>query len=157
MIIERQPILLECLSGNIAYIAQILLIISQFTIAFSQRCKCIQHNTRDDVAEQNLEEDEVDHVIAIAHNLEALTIAYRTRHEKFHDAVHHTLAHLLSISFSIIDILLVITESNRTEHKSKHHTHETHISQFFDIDTDSLENITNLRNVAENIHQMQKE
>jgi hypothetical protein len=54
--------------------------------------------------------------------------------------------------FSRIDIFLIIAKCNCTKNKSKHNTHKTHIQKLSYIQSNSSENVTNFRVVAENVH-----
>ena len=67
------------------------------------------------------------------------------------------MTHFILHWITIIDVLLIVAECYSTEHKSKHHTHQTHKGQLFDVYCYGLEDVTNLWNVAKDVHQVKEE
>jgi hypothetical protein len=72
------------------------------------------------------------------------------------DALNHRLAHLVRRLLARIDVFHVVTESDSTEDKSKHYSHEADIAQLDYIDANCLENVSDFGNVTEDIHDVQE-
>lgn len=129
----------------------------QFIVLLSQRSKGVEHDTRYDIAEKNSKENAVDHIIWKTHYLELLHgLPYRTRHKQLQDTLDHRLTHLVRRLLPRIDVFHVVAESDSTEDKSKHYSHETHITQLNYVYTNCLENVTDFGNVTEDIHDVQE-
>lgn len=95
----------------------------------SQCSECIQHNTRNDIAEENTEENTVYHIIREPHYLEFFhSLADSTWDKELHDTVNHGLTHLICWLVTRIDVLLVVAESDSTEDKSEDNAHDTDIA-----------------------------
>lgn len=85
--------LLDGLSIDIANIAVILLILLELVGQISETCKGIEHDTRNDVAEEDSEEDTIDCVENESYDLEGVHgLGNSAWNEELEDAVHHALA-----------------------------------------------------------------
>jgi hypothetical protein len=51
---------------------------------------------------------------------------------------------------------LIVAEGDSTKNEGEDDSHDTNICKFFDVHTDSFENITNFRVIAEDIHYVQE-
>ena len=69
---QRFSLLFKGSSFDVAYKAEILFILCEGVIIFSERSKRVKHDTWDDVAKQDLKENEVYHVIAVSNDFESL-------------------------------------------------------------------------------------
>ena len=67
------------------------------------------------------------------------------------------MTHFLLDWITVIDVLLIVAKGYSTEHKSEHHSHQAHKGELFDVNCYGLEYITNLWDVAEDVHQVQEE
>ena len=72
VVLEGDTLLLEGLSGNVANVAIVFLIVHQFVVLLSECSEGVEHDTRNDIAEKNAEEDAVDHIVWETHDLELL-------------------------------------------------------------------------------------
>lgn len=155
--LERDSLLLEGLTRDVANVAEVFLIMDEFSVLFSKCSECIEHDTWYDVAEQNTKEDTIEHVIRETDDLELLhSLTYGTRDKELQDAVKHGLTHLFWWLLARVNVLLIVTEGDSTEHKGKDHSHEADICKFFDVHTDSFEDVSNFRVVAEDIHDVKE-
>jgi hypothetical protein len=66
------------------------------------------------------------------------------------------LAHLVRRLLSRIDVFHVVTESDSTEDKSENYAHETNITQLDYVETDGFEDVSDFRDVAEDVHDVQE-
>jgi hypothetical protein len=67
------------------------------------------------------------------------------------------LAHFVSGLISRVNILHVVAESYSTKDESEDHTHKADVGKLLDVNGNSFEDISDLRIVAENIHDVQEE
>lgn len=155
--LERDSLLLEGLTRDVADIAEVFFIMNELSVLFSQCSKCIKHDTWYDVAEQNTKEDAIEHIIGETDDLELLhSLTYGTRDEELQDTVKHGLAHLFWRFLARVNVLLVVAEGDSTEHEGKDDSHEADIGKFFDVHADGFEDVSDFRVVAENIHNMKE-
>lgn len=157
MSLEWDSLLLEGLTRDVANIAEVFLIMNEFSVLLSQCSECIKHDTWNDVAEQNTKEYAIEHIIWETDDLELLhSLTDGTRYEKLQDTVKHGLTHLFWRFLARINVLLIVAEGDGTKHERKDNSHETDIGKFFDVHTDGFEDVTDFGVVAENIHDMKE-
>lgn len=155
--LERDSLFLEGLTRDVANVAEVFLIVDKFSVLFSECSECIKHDTWYDVAEQNTKEDAIEHVIRETDDLELLHgLTNGTRDKQLQDTVKHGLTHLFWWFLPRVNVFLVVTEGDSTEDEGKDYSHKAHISKFFDVHTDSFEDISDFRIVAEDIHDMKE-
>jgi len=158
MLLEWLTFFLQVLSFYIANIAEIFFIVSQLIILFSKGTERIQHNTRYDVRKQNSEENSIEHIVSKSDRFKTLHgLAYCSRNKQLHDTIEHTMAHIIDMFLSSIDIFQVIAEGYCTKYKSKDTSHDAHISQFHNVEADGFEYVSYLWIVTENIHDVKEE
>lgn len=96
MSLERDSLLLEGLTRDVANVTEVFLIMNEFSVLFSECSECIKHDTRYDVAEQNTKEDTIEHVVRETDDLELFhSFTNGTRYKELQDAVKHRTTHLL--------------------------------------------------------------
>lgn len=155
--LERDSLLLEGLTRDVADVAEVFLVVDEFSVLFSECSECIKHDTWYDVAEQNTKEDTVKHVIGEADDLELFHgLTDGTWDKELQNTVKHGLAHLFWGFFARVNVLLIVAEGDSTEHEGKDDSHEADIGKFFDVHTDGFEDVSDFRVVAENIHDVEE-
>lgn len=96
MSLERDSLLLEGLTRDVANVAEIFLVVDEFSVLFSECSECIKHDTRYDVAEQDTKEDTIEHVVRETNDLKLLhSLTNGTRDKELQDTVKHGTTHLL--------------------------------------------------------------
>ena len=155
---ELLTFLFHHLSGHVANVALVGLVVSKSFVLFPQTTKGIEHNTLDDVSEQHAKECAVNHVVSEPANFKFLhCLGYGARHIQRHDTIQYVIAHFInSLAFSI-DVLHVVAKGNSTEHKYEHDAHETDIEQRLDVDSNGFENVGQDLNFTEDFNQVDEE
>lgn len=153
VLVKRNPSLFERLSIDFANVALVLFVLLQFIRHISKTTESIQHDTWNDIAKHNSEEDSINRIVSEPYELERLhRLSDRTRNIQLEDTLHHGLAKLFLRFLACINIFLVVAECDSTEDEGKDNPHHTHIEQLEDIETDCFEDISYFGIVAEDIH-----
>lgn len=140
---EGLAFLLHHLSGHVAYVAVVRLVIRQLLILLTQATKRVKHNTLHDVAKQHSEESAINHIICKPTNLKLFhRLTNSARNIQRHDAIQYIVTHFVNALTFSVDIFHVVAESDSTEHKDEHDTHEADIQQGLDVDGDCFENVS---------------
>ena len=127
MLLKVIPLLLQTLSAYIANIAFILFVLLQTVSRFSEWTKCINHESTDDVAEEDFEEGEVNDVIDKSHDFELFhCLADDSRDVKLNDAFHDIITHIFDLVCCRVKVLHVVAEGNCAEDKAEEYSHHTH-------------------------------
>ena len=151
--VEGSFLLLNGFSLNVANIAEIFLVFLEFIGLVSQATKSIKHNAWNDVSKHGSKEDSINGIISETGDLKWLhSLTNSSRNIELQNTVKHCLT---SVFFSFISrkyILHIVAEGDCTKHECKYNSHETNINQLWNIESNSLEDISYFGVVAEDIH-----
>ena len=157
VVFEGDSFLLEGLTIDVADVAVIFFVVLQVVGDVSQGGEGVEHDTRDDVAEEDAEEDAVDRVVEETDDLEGLhRLGDCSRNEELEDAVEHCLTHLAFGLLSWINVFLVVAEGDCAEDEGEDNAHEADIEEFDHVESDGAEDVADFWVVAEDVHDMEE-
>lgn len=157
VLLESIPSLLNGIPVDVTDVAVVSLILFQLLLLLSLLGEGINHDTRDDIAEEEPEEHEVDAVVGESGPVELpALLPYHPRDIHVQDAGGDCPTHLVD-GLVLVDVLHVVAEPDQAEDEHECHSHHTHDCQGLDVGGDGLEDVLEDIDHDEDVKQLESE
>lgn len=151
----------ELFAGDVADVARVWFVALEVVVLLAQAPECIQHDTRDNIPEQQAKENRIDRIIDKPLHLKHLhRLPNRPRDIERHKTAHHTITKLLTSLqdlLLLIDILRIVAERDGAEHDDEDDTHEGDEGDGHESFGDCFEDVCEQGGLAEDVDYVDEE